>query len=56
MPSEGVSSRSQVPAGNKIAARAIAKGEPILKYDTTIGFATTDIAPGTMVQGQHRVP
>src|SRR5205085_11109869 len=35
-----------VKAGNKIASRAIAKGEPILKYDTTIGFAITDIAPG----------
>ena len=43
-----------VKAGNKIASRAIAKGEPILKYDTTIGFAITDIAPGEPI-GADRI-
>ena len=32
VPSENFSSRSQVPAGYKIAAKKILKGEPILKY------------------------
>ena len=32
IPSEGVTSRSQVPSGHKIAARNIEAGEAILKY------------------------
>ena len=31
--------RAQVPAGHKIAARAIAQGERVLKYNTEIGRA-----------------
>ena len=45
----GLTCRSQVPSGHKIATRAIRKGEPILKYNVTIGFAATDIAAGTFV-------
>ncbi len=37
---EGMTSRSQVQAGHKIAARPIRKGEPIVKYNVTIGFAS----------------
>jgi altronate hydrolase len=50
---EGIPSRSQVPAGHKIAARAIAKGEPIRKYDVIIGFAATDIPAGTLVHSHN---
>src|ERR1044072_4113654 len=50
---EGLTLRSQVQAGHKIAARAITKGEPILKYNVTIGFANTDIAPGTYVHSHN---
>src|SRR5687768_12022658 len=50
---EGITCRSQVPAGNKIAARAIRKGEPILKYNIVIGFAGTDIAAGTFVHSHN---
>ena len=53
VPSEGISSRAQVPAGHKIAARRIAKGEPILKYNVVIGFATTDIEPGSYVHSHN---
>ncbi|RYG10484.1 MAG: hypothetical protein EON92_12560, partial [Burkholderiales bacterium] len=49
VPGEGFTSRSQVPAGYKIAARKILKGEPILKYSVTVGFANVDIEAGTMV-------
>jgi altronate hydrolase len=49
----GLSSRSQIPAGHKIAARAIKQGEPILKYNVTIGFATVDIAAGTYVHSHN---
>ena len=42
-----------MPAGHKIAARAIRKGEPILKYNVVIGFAAADIAPGTFVHSHN---
>jgi altronate hydrolase len=38
-----------VPAGHKIALRAIPLGTSVRKYDETIGFATADIAPGEHV-------
>ncbi|WP_321909927.1 MULTISPECIES: altronate dehydratase family protein [unclassified Paraburkholderia] len=41
--------RSQVAAGYKIACAPIAAGEPIRKYNVVVGFAATDIAPGTLV-------
>lgn len=53
IPGEAFSIRSQVPAGFKIAARHIARGEPILKYNTTIGFAGADIPPGSLVSGYN---
>jgi altronate hydrolase len=53
VPSEGFTSRSQVPAGHKIAARAIRAGEAILKYNVVIGFAATDIAAGTYVHSHN---
>ena len=49
----GLTCRSQVPSGHKIAARAIKKGEAILKYNVTIGFAAADIAPGTFVHSHN---
>jgi len=53
VPSENFTSRSQVPAGYKIAAKKILKGEPILKYSVTVGFANTDIEAGTMVHSHN---
>ncbi len=44
---------SQVPAGHKIAARAIAAGEVVRKYDIPIGIATRDIPPGTLVHSHN---
>jgi altronate hydrolase len=44
---ENFTTRGQVPPGYKIAARDIRQGEPILKYNTVIGFATCDIPAGT---------
>jgi altronate hydrolase len=41
--------RAQVPAGHKIAARRIARGEPVLKYDVVIGVAGRDIETGDHV-------
>jgi altronate hydrolase len=45
--------RNKVPAGYKVALRDIAKGEPVLKYNTVIGFASEDIAAGTMVHNHN---
>jgi len=53
VPSEQLTTRSQVPAGHKIAARAIAAGETILKYNTCIGFAAVDIPAGTYVHSHN---
>nr|WP_269460283.1 hypothetical protein [Polynucleobacter necessarius] len=47
VPSENFTSRSQTPAGYKIAAKKISKGDPILKHNVTVGFANTDIEAGT---------
>ena len=49
----GLTCRGQVQAGHKIAARAIRQGEPILKYNVVIGFAATDIAPGSYVHAHN---
>ena len=50
--SENVTCLNRIPAGHKVAARAIAKGDPVLKYNTVIGFASNDIRPGTLL---HRL-
>ncbi|WP_191576759.1 MULTISPECIES: UxaA family hydrolase [Achromobacter] len=53
VPAEDLVSRSQVPAGHKIAARDLRAGEPILKYNVCIGFAATDIPAGTYVHSHN---
>src|SRR5665647_2444631 len=49
---ENLTCLNRIPAGHKVAARAMRQGEPILKYNTIIGFASMDIAPGTLL---HRL-
>jgi len=49
----GVRVRAQVPAGHKIAARRIAAGEPVKKYDTVIGAAVRDIEAGDHVHSHN---
>lgn len=49
LPDLGLKVRAQVPAGHKIAATAIAAGTPVRKYNTVIGMAARDIAPGEHV-------
>ncbi|MEM9814643.1 MAG: UxaA family hydrolase, partial [Pseudomonadota bacterium] len=41
--------RERIPAGHKIASRAIARGEPVRKYAQVIGLAREDIAEGAHV-------
>jgi len=50
---ENVTTREDVPAGHKIAVRALRKGEPILKYATVIGFAAEDVEAGTRMHSHN---
>ena len=53
VPGENVTARGKVPAGYKVATQYLKKGDPILKYNTVIGFAGEDIVPGTMVHSHN---
>ena len=44
-----VFTRTQIPAGHKVALRTIATGERVYRYGNVIGFATQAIAPGEHV-------
>ncbi|SHI10888.1 altronate hydrolase [Pollutimonas bauzanensis] len=45
-PDHAIASSEAIPAGHKMAARAISTGAPVRRYNQIIGFATRDIAPG----------
>lgn len=49
----GLIAAEAIPAGHKLAARAIAAGEPVRKYGQIIGLASADIAPGAHVHGHN---
>ncbi|MGQ0662870.1 MAG: UxaA family hydrolase [Pseudomonadota bacterium] len=49
IPAEGVSARAHIPAGHKLATRAIPLDAPVKRYNQVIGFATASIAPGDHV-------
>jgi altronate hydrolase len=53
IPGEGVTTNTPVPAGYKIATRAIAAGEAVRKYNVTIGFASKNISPGSMIHSHN---
>jgi altronate hydrolase len=46
---ENVRAAVRIPAGHKIAVRAVAQGAPVHRYNQIIGFATQPIAPGDHV-------
>src|SRR5687767_10378701 len=46
---ESVVVRERIPAGHKVATRAVAAGEPVRRYSQIIGFATRAIAAGDHV-------
>lgn len=50
---EGVTTLHDVPMGHKIATRPIRKGEPVLKYNTVIGFAGADLEPGAWMHSHN---
>lgn len=53
VPSEGITTQQPVPSGHKVATRLIKKGEPVLKYNTVIGFASDDLTPGTWMHSHN---
>lgn len=46
---EGIRVLAAIPAGHKVAARAIASGQPVRRYGQIIGFASQAIAAGEHV-------
>jgi len=46
---EDITCVDAIPAGHKVATRAVARGAPVRRYDQIIGFATQDISPGQHV-------
>jgi altronate hydrolase len=46
---DGIRTLTDIPAGHKVARRAIAAGAPVRRYNQVIGYATEDIAPGAHV-------
>ena len=46
---EGITVRGLIPPGHKVAARAIAAGEAVRRYNQIIGFASKPIAAGEHV-------
>ena len=53
LPEFGLRTRAQLPAGHKVAARRIAAGEHVRKYNVVIGAATRDIEAGEHVHGHN---
>jgi altronate hydrolase len=53
VPAEGVSTQQLVPSGHKMATRLIRQGEPVLKYNTIIGYAAEDLPPGTWLHSHN---
>lgn len=50
---ENITTLNEVPSGYKIATTTIRKGDPILKYNTVIGFAAVELTPGTMMHDHN---
>ncbi|MDO6730912.1 altronate dehydratase family protein [Marinovum sp. 2_MG-2023] len=50
---DGLVAREAVGRGHKIARRAMAKGDPIVKYGQMMGIASQDIAAGALVHSYN---
>ena len=53
LPESNVVAREIVPPGYKVAIQDIAKGDAILKYNVTVGFAKSDLPAGTMLHNHN---
>ena len=45
--------KDPIPFGHKVCLKTINKGEPVIKYDQIIGFASKDIKPGEHVHSHN---
>lgn len=50
-----VTVRDDIPAGHKVAVRAVAAGQPVRKFNQIIGFATQPIAAGDHVHTHNLI-
>ena len=50
---QGIVSVDNIPFGHKICLKAINKGDPVIKYDQIIGFASKNIQPGEHVHSHN---
>ena len=50
---QGIVSVDPIPFGHKICLKPINKGEPVIKYDQIIGFASKSIKPGEHVHSHN---
>ncbi|MEO5933963.1 MAG: UxaA family hydrolase, partial [Duganella sp.] len=54
---DGLTLLEAVPQGHKVALRDIAKGEAVIRYNVTIGFAADDLPAGSWLNEQNvRMP
>ncbi len=44
--------KTDIPPGHKVAARFIKEGDPVLKCNTVIGYASRDVEPGTHMHNE----
>lgn len=47
IPEEGITVKTDIPIGHKIASRRFPAAEPVWKYNTVIGYASRDVDAGT---------
>ncbi len=53
IPGTGIRCAARIPSAHKVAVKAIAKDEPVRRYNQIIGFATADINPGDHVHSHN---
>ena len=50
---QNISSIDDIPFGHKICLKSVNRGDPVIKYDQIIGFASKDIIPGEHVHSHN---
>ena len=49
----GVTALSDIPKGHKVTLRAVAKGDPVIKYGSPVGIAAEDLPAGSWVHDHN---
>jgi len=50
---QNISSIDEIPFGHKICLKSVNRGDPVIKYDQIIGFASKNIIPGEHVHSHN---